>query len=170
MPTHWFRSLQASESYDQGWLWQCAIPSGATYKRVRWSWGFAGDTSDTADMHFIQTNLQVAGLCTTIGNGTEVPPHPITTSGDVAPPTQRWLWWEARQPRVAAIDHAAGVISWNDSGPQEIPDVQVGVLATGIPGGDSLNLWFSWQSTNGAWEASGQQRIWVATSTLYVTP
>lgn len=121
-------------------------------------------------MHAISTNLQVAGLCTTIGNGTEVPPHPITTSGDVAPPTQRWLWWETRQPIAVSVDHAAGVISWRDSGPQNELDIKAPVLATGIPGGDSLNLWFSWQSTNGAWDSSGAQRIWVSTSTLYTTP
>lgn len=170
MTTHWYRSLQAAEFYDVGWLWQCAIPSGATYKRVRWAWGFAGNTDNKVDMHAIATNLQVAGLCTTIGNGTEVPPHPLTTPGDVAPPTQRWLWWETRQPIAVSVDNGSGVISWRDSGPQETPDVRTQVLATGIPGGDSLNLWFSWQSTNGAWDPSGQQRIWVATSTLYVTP
>lgn len=170
MTAHWFRSLQAAEFYDEGWLWQCAIPSGATYRRIHWSWGFSGNTADTVDMHAISTNLQVAGICTTIGNGTEVPPHPITTSGDVAPPTQRWLWWETRQPIAVSVDHAAGVISWRDSGPQNELDIKAPVLATGIPGGDSLNLWFSWQSTNGAWDPSGAQRIWVSTSTLYTTP
>lgn len=170
MTAHWFRSLKAADPYDVGWLWMCAIASGSTYRRVRWSWGFTGTTADTTDMHSVSSNLQVAGLVTTIGNGTETPPVPLTTPNDVAPPTQRWVWWETRQPIAVAVDHSAGVISWRDSGPQEIPDVQVPVLATGIPGGDTLNLWFSWQSTNGAWDGSGSQRIWVSTSVLYTTP
>lgn len=170
MGYNWYRVLNRAQFYDVGWLWQCAIGNGSTYRRIRWSWGFAGNTADTVDMHAIQANLLVAGLCTTIGNGGEVPPHPITTSGDVASPTQRWVWWEARQPIATAIDHEAGLISWRDSGCQEVPDVQVPVLANGIPGGETLNLWFSWQSTSGAWDPSGSLEIWVATSTLYRTP
>lgn len=170
MGYNWYRVLNHAPHYDVGWLWQCAIANGSTYRRIRWSWGFSGHTADTVDVQAIQSNLVVAGLCTTIGNGTEVPPEPIAHSGDVAPPTQRWLWWETRQPIVTAVDHEAGLITWRDSGAQEIPDVQVPVLATGIPGGQSLNLWFSWQSTGGAWDQSGNLQLWVSTATLYRTP
>lgn len=170
MSTNWHRVVQRAQFYDVGWFWQDAIPSGSTLRRVRWSWGFSGFTDATTDLYAVAKNVQVAGIVTTIGNGTETPPHPITTPGDVAPPTQRWLWWEARQPVAVSIDQAAGTVSWRDSGPQEIPDIQTQVLATGIPGGDTLNVWFSWQSFDGAWDSSGQMEIWVATSILYTTP
>jgi hypothetical protein len=166
----WYRSQFSGPFYDVGWWWLCAIPNGSTYRRVRFAWGFAGFTEVTADLYATAAKLQTAGLVTTIGNGTETPPHPYTTPNDVDPPTQRWLWWEVRQPVALSIDAAGGTVSWRDSGPQEIVDVKSQVLATGIPGGDSLNLWFSYQAQNGAWDTSGEQEIWVAASVLYSTP
>lgn len=109
------------------------------------------------------------GLVTTIGNGTETPPSPVISSGDAAPPTQRWIWWENRAPVVSAIDAGAGVMAWKDSGPDSPVDVKVNVLATGIPGGDTLNLWASWAGFGG-WDPAGYVGIWVATSVLYSTP
>lgn len=149
----------------------CAIANGSTYRRVRWSWGFAGVTADVVDISGIIANPLTVGLVTTFGNGTETPPNPVTASGDAAPPTLRWLWWEQRQPIPIAVDHNAGIITWRDSGAQEIPDVKSQVLATGAPAGDTLNLWFSIASaTGGSWDASGSVRIWVATSVLFTTP
>jgi hypothetical protein len=148
----------------------CAIPSGSTYRRVRWSWGFGGDTSDMVDMAGVRGNFLVMGLVTTIGNGSEAVPFPISDASDADPPTQRWLWWEQRQAVTTAVDHAAGVATWRDSGAQEVPDVKSQVLATGIPGGDTLNLWSSWQSALGAWDPSGAVNIWIYTSVLYFTP
>lgn len=128
-------------------------------------------TSDITDAGELMANPIVAGLVTTIGNGTETPPLPTIDPGDVAPPTQRWLWYEVRQPVITAVDHAAGVMAWRDGGPQELPDVKSQVLATGIPPGDTLNLWFSWQSHTGdVWPTTGTQEIWVATSVLVLTP
>lgn len=170
MVYHWFRSNLGSVNYDYGAFWAAAIPAGSTYRRVRWSWGFAGDTSSVADISATHANVVAAGLVTTIGNGTEVPPFALGAPNDVAPPTQRWVWWEQRQPVVTAVDQASGVITWRDSQPQEPPDVKVPVLATGIPGGDTLNLWFTWQSYAGAWDVSGSVFLYVATSVLYSTP
>lgn len=166
----WYRTNQIGVSYDLGFLWMCAIPSGSSYRRVRWSWGFSADSATTVDMQAIGFNVLAAGLVTTIGNGGEAVPHARTASGDAAPPTERWVWWETRQPVVSAIDQAAGVIAWRDSGAQEIPDVKVNVLATGIPPGDTLNLWFSWESLTGAWDLTGTATIWVSTSVLFSTP
>lgn len=166
----WYRSSTTSDLYSSGLFWACAIPSGSTYRRVRWSWGFSGDTNDTTSMDLVRSNYLVMGLVTTIGNGGETVPQPISSPNDAASPTQRWIWWEARQPVIAAVSHAAGVFAWRDSGVQEVPDVQVPVLATGIPGGDTLNLWASWQSKAGAWDFSGSASVWVATSVLYRSP
>jgi hypothetical protein len=117
-------------------------------------------------MENVQSDLLTFGLVTTIGNGTEAVPNALSASGDAAPPTQRWLWWETRQPVAVAIDQAAGVMSWRDSGPQEAVDAKAQVLATGIPGGDTLNLWASWAGQY-AWESSGHVVIWVSTAVLF---
>lgn len=171
MSTTWFRTGVADGVYYHGWTLLAQIGNGQTYTRVRFSWGFAGVTADTVDIAAIMNNTLVAGIVTTIGNGTEIPPNPAVASGDAAPPTQRWLWWEIKQPIVTAVDHAAGVITWRDSGTQEIPDIRSQVLATGIPGGDALNLWFTWQSTAFLdWDTSGEAQVWVGASTLYKTP
>jgi hypothetical protein len=71
---------------------------------------------------------------------------------------------------VTAIDAAGGTVSWRDSGAQEETDVQTQVLATGIPGGDTLNVWFSWASVFGNWDSSGSVQIYNWTSLLYSTP
>lgn len=170
MTYHWHRVMQHAPFYDVGWFWQIAIPSGSTLRRVRFSWGFAGFTEVTADLHATAQNILLAGIVTTIGDGSEVPPAPYTTPDDVDPPTLRWLWWEARQPVATSIDAAGGTVAWRDSGPQGAIDIKVPVLATGIPGGDTLNAWFSWQAQGGAWDTSGSVEVWVSTSILYSTP
>lgn len=147
----------------------CAIPSGSTYRRVRFSWGFAGTTPAITDMGNMAYNLLTMGLVTTIGDGTETPPNPVTASGDASPPTERWVWWESRQPVVCGLDELAGVAAWRDSGPQEAVDVKTQVLATGIPGGDTLNLWASWAADND-WDTEGAVTVWVSTSVLFSTP
>lgn len=113
-------------------------------------------------------NVMIMGLVTTIGNGTEAVPDAFSQSGDVAPPTQRWIWWETRAAVPIAIDNASNVITWTDSGAQEPVDVKVNVLATGIPGGDTLNLWARWSA--GTWDTSGNATVWLSTSVLYSTP
>ena len=164
----WVRYQQANSNYNQGWVLLAAVPAGQTLKRIRWSWGFSAVTSDVVDMNNVVSNCQVVGIVTTIGNGSEIPPSPVSASGDAAPPTQRWLWWEMRQPVATSVSHDAGIVTWRDSGPQEIPDVQSQVLATGIPGGDNLDVWFRWQSQSGAaWDATGSATLFIVASTLY---
>lgn len=147
-------------------MWMAAIPSGQTLRRVRFSWGFAGITAIETDLPNQIYDVVTLGLVTTIGNGSETPPNALTASGDAAPPTRRWLWWETRQPVISAIDYAAGVIAWRDSGPQESVDVRSQVLATGIPAGETLNLWGSF-ATSYDWDSSGAVTIWLSTSVLY---
>lgn len=167
----WNRVTQSSSVYLGGKFGQDVLNPGSTYRRVRWSWGFAGVTADTVDVGAIVSNYLVAGIVTTIGNGTETVPNPVTAPEDAAPPTQRWLWWEARQAIPVAVDHAAGIITWRDSGAQEVPDVKTQVLATGIPSGQFLNIWFTWAAVNSlGWDPSGLVRIWASTSVLSSTP
>lgn len=111
----------------------------------------------------------IMGLVTTIGNGGEHVPNAFSESGDAAPPTQRWIWWETRAAVPTAIDQAAGLITWRDSGPQEPPDSKVNVLATGVPGGDTLNLWASWTAVTD-WDDSGDVEVWIGASILFSNP
>lgn len=166
----WVRQSLSQSTYSGGFFLLASIPNGSTYRRIRWSWGFVGDTASHAAMIYTYENVLQAGLVTVIGNGTETPPFPISNPTDAAPPTQRWVWWEGRQPVVSSIDAAAGVIGWRDSGPQEIPDVKVNVLATGIAPGNNLDLFFSWESFTGAWDATGGMSLYASASILYTTP
>lgn len=166
MALTWRRTLNGGSGFHYNYGWLAAVPAGSTIRRTHFAWGFVGHTSAIIDMSLMENTGIVLGLVTTIGNGTETPPDPITDSGDVDPPTQRWIWWEFRVPVVTAIDEAANIISWRDSAPQEPTDTRAQVLATGIPAGDTLNLWASWDATS-SWDASGDVNIWVSASVLY---
>lgn len=170
MTTEWVRTLNTATSFDKGWFLLGQLGAGSTLKRIRWSWGFQGWTADYADLYSTAANVMAAGICTVIGTGSEAPPTPITDSSDVAPPTQRWVWVEARQPVNHAIDHASGVASWRDSGAQDPPDVRAQVLATGFSGLDLLDVWFSYESLLGLWDPSGVVSIWVTASVLINNP
>ena len=136
--------------------------------RIRFQFGFYLDTPSIVDMNNVAFNLLNFGLVTTIGNGTEHVPDANTETSDAAPPTQRWLWWETRQPVVCSIDNSAGVIAWRDSGPQDRQDARGQVLAAGIPGGDTLNLWASW---SGQYSLPGDHNLclWLSASILKKT-
>ncbi len=170
MTYFWHRTANQSSSYDNGTFWLAAIPNGSTVRRIRFGWSFSGFTEFTTDLHAVTVNPLFAGLVTTIGNGTESVPGPLTNPDDIAPPTQRWLWWEVRQPTPVSIDEAGNTVAWRDNGGQEVTDVQTQVLATGIPGGDTLNVWFSWESVFGNWDSTGVQQLLQWASLLYSTP
>lgn len=170
MTYFWHRVADQSSNYDIGQFWLAAIPSGSTVRRVRFGWGMQGFTQVTTDLHAVTVNPVFAGIVTTIGDGTETAPSPLTNPDDVAPPTQRWLWWEMRQPRAVSVDGTSNIVSWTDSGGQEVTDVQTQVKATGIPGGDTLNVWFSWDAVFGGWDTTGELQIFAWSSLLYSTP
>jgi hypothetical protein len=161
----WRRQSSWSTSIQTGYVWLDAIPAGGVYLRNRFRWGFYGDSPITVDMQAYARALVSFGLVTTIGNGTEIPPSPVTTPNDVAPPTQRWIYWETRAPVVSAIDQAAGVIAWKDSGSTAETDTKGQVLATGLPSGDTLNLWASWDSAFNWSGSNGNVTLWYGIST-----
>jgi hypothetical protein len=168
MATNWHRVSNSSADWTGTW-WIVAMPAGATLLRTRFSWGFTV-TADplVADTSNMQFNTQIFGLVTTIGNGTEAVPDARLASGDAAPPTQRWIWWEHRAPVISAYSAAGGVVAWRDSGSQEIIDSRSQVLATGIPGGDTLNLWASWSGGYGL-GSNTEANVWAFASVLYKT-
>lgn len=165
MATQWLRAFNASDAWTGGtWLFT-SIPAGDTLVRIRFSWGFYIDTPSITNMGNVSFNIMSFGWVTTVGNGSEPVPPAKTSPNDAAPPLQRWLWWEARQPVVSAIDERAGVIAWRDSGPQEEMDARGQVHASPLPVGDTLNLWASWEGNYGQ-ETDSNPVIWMSASVL----
>lgn len=133
--------------YGQSY-WLDAIPAGSTYLRYRFRWGFHMDTINEADMSLLASNLVSFGLVTTIGDGTETPPNAMLAPNDADPPTERWVYWETRAPRLHQVSAESGVMVWHDSGSTEYTDSKGQVKAVSIPDGDTLNLWASWSSVD----------------------
>lgn len=163
--TAWVRTVQTSYDLPQGNLLMASLAAGQSIMRIRFGWGFHATTGFDTDLHFLAENLVVWGMVTTIGNGSETVPDPRTNPGDADPPTQRWLWWESRRPVLQAS--MPNVAIWSDSGPQEPCDAHGQVLATGIPAGDTLNLWASW-AMGYDWDP-GPAFIWFGASILVKT-
>jgi hypothetical protein len=163
--TSWRRNTFVGTNLVSAFNWEDAISGGDSYLRVHFRWGFHLDSPTTLNIENVCSNIVSFGICTTVGNGSEARPNARTASADQAPPTQRWIYWETRAPVVTAIDDAAGVITYRDSGPTEETDTKGQVLATGLPGGDTLNLSTVWAAA-AAFDSSVNASIWVSTSIL----
>lgn len=142
-----------------------SIAAGDSLLRVHLRWGVVATTSIDVDYQQIAQNIITLGLVTTIGNGTETVPNARTQAGDQVPPTQRWVYWETRGMRPVYLDATVGSVGWIDTGSSEPTDTKGQVLATGIPEGDTLNLWASWAFPF-AWDASGDVTTWMGASIL----
>ena len=166
MSATWIRTVQSDLAWVNGHALIASLAAGETLLRVHLGWGFYGDTSTLTDLSVVSDNIQVFGVVTTVGNGTETVPNARTASTNAAPPTQRWIYWEARAPRLVSYDGVAEQAIWHDSGPQERVDTEAQVAAAGIPGGDTLNVWASWASAR-AWDPTGNTQLWFWASLLY---
>lgn len=155
----WGRGVHVSSDWTVGFTLLAQLPPGGTYLRVHFGWGFEGTTPLTGTMLGVMQNLQVFGLCTTVGDGGGPPPDPRTHPTDVDAPSQRWLWWEARAPRVRSVDSGAELVTWTDSGPQERVDTKAMVSGATVPAGQFLNLWASWAAAYD-WPVDGQVIMW----------
>ena len=164
----WARTVQSELGWGPSHNLLASLPQGATLRTVRFSWGFNGYTSQTANIQNSLNNIQVFGLVTTVGNGTEVPPNPRTSPDNASPPTERWLWWEGRAPQVETYSDSADAVWYRDTPLGEPTNVQSMVSAAGIPGGDTLNVWASWAPGSG-WDSSGGALVWLAASIGYTT-
>lgn len=162
----WVRTVQSDLSYASGSSLIASVPRGSTLLRVHAGWGFNGNTRSTAAIYDVERNIQVMGIVTTVGTGTESVPNARTQSGDQVPPAQRWIYWEARSPRLVGWDSGGDVALWNDSGAQAPVDTKGMVSAKTIPVGDTLNVWASWAAA-GAWEGNGRVNLWYWASLLY---
>lgn len=163
--TTWRRNTAVSFSMGPAFNWEHAIAAGNTYLRTHIRWGFHIDAPIATDIQAVCANLVSFGLATTIGNGSETRPNARSGAADQAPPTQRWIYWETRAPVVSAIDEAAGVITFRDSGATEPSDTKGQVLATGLPGGDTLNLSSIWSSAS-TFDSTFNTVLWVSVSML----
>lgn len=166
MALSWVRTTGVVTDYEVGQTLLGRLSNGQSYVRIRFRWGFYGDSASTADMAAIAANLQVFGICTQFGDGTETATNPRTTPDNLDSPTQRWLYYEGRAPIPRAIDSGAGIAVWTDSGSTELTDVQTQVLATGVPSGEALDLWATWAAA-GAWDSTGSAQVWLQASVLY---
>lgn len=164
--TSWRRNTFVGFDMGPTYNWEDAISAGNTYLRCHIRWGFHLDAPIATDIQNICSNIVTLGLATTVGNGSETRPNARSGSADVDPPTQRWIYWETRAPVVSAIDDAAGVITFRDSGATEPSDTKGQVLATGLPAGDSLNLSSIWSSAS-AFDSTVNTLIWVSISILH---
>lgn len=162
----WVRTVQADLAWTAGKSLIVSVPIGKTLMRIHFGWGFYGNSSSQAALTDVSRNIQVMGVVTTVGNGTETVPNPRTASGNAAPPQKRWLYWEGRQPTIAAFDAVGGLALWRDSGAQAPVDIESQVSAAGISVGSTLNVWASWAAGT-AWDASGTTELWFYASAAY---
>jgi hypothetical protein len=164
----WRREIFVTPSTGFNYVWLNAIPGGQTYVRQHIRWGFTADTSFETDLNFTAANVITFGLVTTVGNGSEIPPDPRTAAGDADPPTQRWIYWETRGIYMSAMSGSKGVVAWRDTGSTEESQTKGQVLATGLPSGDTLNL-FGVFSAPYPWPSDGNALVWCAVSMLTKT-
>lgn len=165
--TTWARTVQSNLTWASGGYRIAQVPPGGTLLRVHFGWGFDGDTSARQDVELTANNLVAFGLVTTVGAGGGPPPDARTQSADQNPPSQRWIWWECRAPRIQAATE--WLYLWSDSARQDANDTKGMVSASSVPAGQFLNLWASWAPGYG-WDVSGRVNLWFWASALYRSP
>jgi hypothetical protein len=165
--TTWARTVISSTSWTVGSNRIAQVPPGGTLLRVHFGWGFFGHTSSEESVTATCANILAFGLVTTVGAGGGPPPNARSASFDAAPPSQRWVHWSSRAPRLAGITDRLMV--WADSPHEEAQDTKAQVSAATVPAGQFLNLWASWAGA-GAWSVTGLVEVWFWASALYSTP
>ena len=165
----WGRTVKSSLDWTIGFEKMFSLPSGISVLRIRFGWGFTGFTPATGDLLSVMRNLQVMGICTTVGDGGGPPPDPRTDSSDVDPPSQRWLHWESRAPVITSADGRTELVTWRDSGPQYEMDTKGMVSGASVPDGEFLTVWFSWAAAYD-WPAEGHVQMWMWASLLVEVP
>lgn len=171
--TQWQRTRQPGRAWTNAQISELVSfgnPAGRTILRVRFAWGFNGMTSSLVSPTSVMANAVTFGLVTTVGNGSETVPHPVSASGDQAPPTQRWLYWSVRVPRVCNYDAPGETVAWTSTTPEEEGSTKGQVLAPSTMGtGNTLNLWATWVPV-AAWDVTGLAMVWWAASVLVRVP
>lgn len=166
--TVWRRNSNVSYNILTDSNWEDAIGAGNTYLRYHLRWGFQLDCPVENDIQTTSTYLVYFGLVTTIGNGTETPPNALSGAWpDVAPPLERWVYWEAVAPVLELVNVEAGLQVWRGAASTELTSSKGQVANTGLPEGDTLNLFSSWAATADlATATDGNVMIWHSLSIL----
>jgi hypothetical protein len=162
----WVRTVLGDLAWQSGHVQLAAVPRAYTLLRVHFQWGFEGYASALSEFGNSTMNVQVMGICTTVGTGTEAVPNARTQSGNQAPPTQRWIYWEARAPVVKTYSEAAELVTYSSSLAGEPTDTKAMVSAKTIPAGQTLNVWASWAAAT-AWDQTGSVHMWCYASLAY---
>ena len=164
--TSWRRNTFVTVNLASNFNWEDAIAAGNSYIRVHIRWGFSLDCPVATDLQDLTSNLVSFGIATTIGNGSEARPNARTQAWpDQDPPTQRWIYWETRAPVVTSISQESNLVTLKDSGTGEETQTKGQVLATGLPGGDSLNLSSCWAAAS-TFDSTINTMLWCSLSIL----
>ena len=148
MPTDWFRTSFSITSTDADLQQHLGgFTPGQAIRRVHFGWTANAVGNGYADL-FATVNEQIlAGLVTTVGDGDEFPPDPLFQPENIAPPTERWLWWEARAMRIDAFPQVdTGAWSCSTVDPAQPTDAEGQVRVPQLVPPDVVNLWFIAQS------------------------
>jgi len=163
--TFWQRSVINRTEWNSGFVKITEWGNVASLIRIHFSWGFNGVTPLTGAIWPVQQQIQVMGLCTTVGDGGGPPPNARTDAEDVDPPAQRWVYWEGRSPRITSCGGGNELVTWTDSGAQYDVGTKAMVSAAHISDEHVMSLWASW-GAGADWPADGQVSLWFSASVL----
>lgn len=150
MPTDWFRSTFAIKSTDAFLQFNLGVFSSfQAIRRIHFGWSGNAVGNGYEDLFATVNEQIVAGIVTTIGDGTEVPPDPLFQPSNQNPPTERWLWWEARAMRIDAFPQVdSGAWSCSTVDPAEPSDSRAQLVVPPLPEGQFVRAWFVVQTDN----------------------
>lgn len=148
MPTEWFRTTFAIRSDDDDLQANLGvIAPGQSIRRVVFGWTGNAVGNGYTDLFAVANEQLVAGIVTTVGDGTEFPPDPLFQPENQNPPLERWLWWEARAVAINAFPQVdSGAWSVVTVPPAVPTDSEGQVRVPTLPEGQDVRLWFIAQS------------------------
>lgn len=145
------------------------IPRGSILRRIHYGWRASGVTSTRYSALDIMDTLIAVGIITGYPDTSYVVPNAYSAPNDVAPPLERYLWWEVRQLRAVTWgSNQDDVVTWEDTGPVEPTDTR-GVVNASTPPGDNLGVFMSWAPTRTDFPGAGYVQTSGWWSVLYTT-
>lgn len=169
MTTTWVRSWTQVNTLVQSDVLVASIPLGGTLLRARYGWRCLAATSTLYSAADIMDTQIAIGMLTGFPAGSYAVPNVLTSPGDVAPPTERYLWWETRGLRQrtwgAEFDD---VVTYEDTGPVEATDTHSQVKAS-VPAGDQLGVYLAWCPSRTDFPGAGYVCVSAWWSVLYST-
>lgn len=165
----WVRGYTSGTGLQVAFEQLAAIPRGGVLKRLHYGWRCTAITSTLYSAPDIMDTDIAVGALTGYPAGSYTPPNALTSPDDVAPPVQRYIWWEVRKLRpVTWGANEDDVVTWEDSGPIEHTDTHSQVTAS-VPAGDSLGVYLSWAPNRTDFPSAGYISVAMWWSLLYST-